>query len=178
MSTVAAAELRFDVDETIALVRQRFGADFDAGVAVRLHEMADGWPLGLQLALAVAAADRDPQAAAEALLRQSGSLQHRLVGMLLANLDPADLAFLVRLSVLEDLTPALAAAVGAEADAAGRLRRIAATTRGQVETTAAGWCVRASAAHGPAIDRLRITLTAAAALALSRVAILKPVSEV
>jgi LuxR family maltose regulon positive regulatory protein len=127
-ATVAAAELRFDVDETIALVRQRFGADFDAGVAVRLHEMADGWPLGLQLALAVAAADRDPQAAAEALLRQSGSLQHRLVGMLLAHLDPADLAFLVRLSVLEDLTPALAAAVGAERDAAARLRRIAATT--------------------------------------------------
>ena len=126
--TVGPAELRFDVDETIGLVRQRFGADFDVGVAARLHEMADGWPLGLQLALAVVAADRNPQAAAEALLRQPGSLQHRLVGMLLANLDPADLALLDRLSVLDFLTPGLAAAVGGTPDAGESLRRIAATT--------------------------------------------------
>ena len=37
-----------------------------------LHEMADGWPLGTQLVLAVTAADRHPRAAAEALLRQKG----------------------------------------------------------------------------------------------------------
>ncbi len=127
-ATIGAADLRFDVDETIALVRQRFGADFDPGLAVRLHEMADGWPLGIQLVLAVMAADRQPQAAAEALLRQSGHLRERLVGILLANLDPVDLTFLTRLSVLEDFTPALAAVVGEAPDAAERLNRIAATT--------------------------------------------------
>ena len=148
---VGAADLRFDVDETIALARQRFGADFDAGVAVRLHEMADGWPLGLQLALAVMAADRDPQAAAEALLRQSGSLQHRLVGMLLGNLDPVDLAFLVRLSVLEDLTPALAAAVDGAPDAGERLRRIAAATPVLVAGEHGDWL----RLHGLAREALR-----------------------
>ena len=91
-ATVGPSDLRFDVDETIELVRQRFGADFDPAIAVRLHEMADGWPLGIQLVLAVMAADRDPRAAAETLLRQKGPLHHRFVALLLANLDPSDLA--------------------------------------------------------------------------------------
>ena len=127
-ATVGPSDLRFDVDELIELVRQRFGADFDPGIAVRLHEMSDGWPLGIQLVLAVMAADRDPRAAAETLLKQKGPLHHRFVALLLANLDPSDLALLTRVSVLEDFTPALAAAATGAADAAERLRRIAATT--------------------------------------------------
>lgn len=125
---VGPSDLRFDADETIELVRRRFGADFDPGLAVRLHEMADGWPLGIQLVLAVMMADRDPRAAAAGLLRQKGQLHRRLIGLLLANLDPSDLAFLTRVSILEDFTPALAAAVAGSPDAAERLRRIAATT--------------------------------------------------
>jgi LuxR family transcriptional regulator, maltose regulon positive regulatory protein len=126
--TVAASDLRFDVDETIELVRQRFGPDFDPGTAVRLHEMADGWSLGIQLVLAVMAAERDPWAAAERLLRQKGHLHHRLIGLLLANLDPADLALLTRVSVLDDFNPALASVVSGVPDAAERLRQIASST--------------------------------------------------
>lgn len=127
-ATVGAADLRFTLDETIALIRQRFGSEFDAGLAVRLHEIADGWPLGLQLMLAVMAGDRDPRAAAEALLAETGPLRDRLVGMMFANLDPADLALLTQLSVVDDFSPALAAAVGGAPDAAERLRRVAAAT--------------------------------------------------
>ena len=39
------------------------------------------------------------------------ALHHRFVALLLANLDPSDLALLTRVSVLEDFTPALAAEV-------------------------------------------------------------------
>ena len=127
-ATVGPSDLQFGVDETIELVRQRFGADFDPGIAVRLHEMADGWPLGSQLVLAVMAADRDPRAAAETLLRQKGAVHHRFIALLLANLDPADLAFLTGVSILDDFNPALGAAVTGSPDAAERLRRIAATT--------------------------------------------------
>jgi hypothetical protein len=55
-------------------------------------------------------------------------------------------------------------------------RPIARTARGEAEMTAAGWCVRVpSAALAQAIDRLRITLTAAGGVAttLARVAILE-----
>ena len=147
----APSDLRFDVDETIELVRQRFGADFDPGIAVRLHEMADGWPLGIQLVLAVMAADRDPRAAAEALLRQKGPLHHRFVALLLANLDPADLAFLTSVSILDDFNPALAAAVTGAPDAAERLRRIAAATPVLVAGEQSDWM----RLHALARDALR-----------------------
>ncbi|HRO09913.1 LuxR C-terminal-related transcriptional regulator [Amaricoccus sp.] len=127
-ATVGASDLRFEVDEAIALVRQRFGADFDPGIAVRLHEMADGWPLGLQMVVAVMAADRDPRAAAQSLLRQKGELHQRFSSLLLANLDPADRAFLERVSIVDGFSPALAATVAGAPDAAERLRRIACTT--------------------------------------------------
>jgi LuxR family maltose regulon positive regulatory protein len=148
---VDAMDLRFDVDEAIALVRQRFGADFDPGIAVRLHEMADGWPLGLQLVLAVMAADRDPRAAAQALLRQKGELHQRFATLLLANLDPADLAFLERVSILDDFSPALAAAVTGAPDAAERLQRIGSTTPVLVAGEQSDW-VRL---HALACDALK-----------------------
>lgn len=71
-ATVGPQDLRFDASESIELVRLRFGADFDSNAAVRLHEMADGWPLGIQLMLAVMASGREPRAAAEGLLQQKG----------------------------------------------------------------------------------------------------------
>ena len=89
-ATVAASDLRFDVDETIELVRQRFGPDFDPGTAVRLHEMADGWSFGIPArsrrdgGRARSVGGRGEAAQAE------GPLHHRLIGLLLANLDPAD----------------------------------------------------------------------------------------
>lgn len=148
---IGATDLRFTLDETIALIRQRFGAEFDAGLAVRLHEHADGWPLGLQLVLSVMAGDREPRTAAEALLRETGQLRNRLVGMMLANLDPADLAFLTRLSVVDDFTPALAAAIAEAPDAAERLGRLAATTPVLVAVEQGDW----SRLHALAREALR-----------------------
>ena len=158
-ATVGPSDLRFDVDETIELVRQRFGADFDPAIAARLHEMADGWPLGIQLVLAVMAADRDPRAAAETLLRQKGPLHQRFVALLLANLDPSDLAFLTSVSILDDFNPALAAAVTGAPDAAERLRRIAAATPVLVAGEQSDWM----RLHALARDALRDRFGALAA---------------
>ena len=44
--------LRFRLEETIGLARARFGTRIDADTAAQLHELTEGWPLGLQLALA------------------------------------------------------------------------------------------------------------------------------
>jgi hypothetical protein len=62
-----------------------------------------------------------------------------------------------------------------EARASGETawRPVVRATRGQAQLTAAGWCIRMPAAAGAQpVDRLRITLTAAGALTLTRVAIL------
>ena len=44
------AQLCFSLDDTLELVRSRFGAGVSRDAAARLHDVAEGWPLGLQLA--------------------------------------------------------------------------------------------------------------------------------
>ncbi|MGU4704107.1 LuxR family transcriptional regulator, partial [Burkholderia cepacia] len=60
--TLAGADwLRFTLDETIALVGARFAQRVDADACARLFERVDGWPLGLQLAMAAMARSADPR---------------------------------------------------------------------------------------------------------------------
>lgn len=117
--------LRFTFAETIDLARQRLGERFDADDAARLHELSEGWPLGLQLMLALAGAAADPHAEVAAIAAHGSAPHDHVVGRLLAQLASDDAAFLVRISVLDLLHPALCAAACGEADAAARLARIA-----------------------------------------------------
>jgi LuxR family maltose regulon positive regulatory protein len=123
-AAVGAAALRFQFDETIALVRGRFGAGIDTDTSARLHELTDGWPLGLQLALAAIARGTDPRAAINAMATRAGELHGHFVGVLLANLDPEDAAFLTRIAVVDQLHPDLCQAVTGASDAAERLARL------------------------------------------------------
>jgi len=125
---VGPAQLRFHLDETIELVRARFGTRVDRDAAARLHDMAEGWPLGLQLALSVMAAGSDPQAELSTMAARGSGLRGQLVNLLLSNLDPADVAFLTRIAVLDSLHPELCRTVAQAADAAERLARLARET--------------------------------------------------
>jgi len=125
---IGPAELSFRLDETIELVRARFGTRVDRDTAARLHELAEGWPLGLQLAVTVMAAGGDPQAEVSVPSAQGGVLHDRFVNLLLANLDGADVAFLTRIAILDLLHPELCAAVAHTADAGERLARLARDT--------------------------------------------------
>ena len=93
-------------------MRARFGARVDREPVARLHELTEGWPLGLQLALSVMAArqrsagrGRGDGGASAARCATSSS------NLLLANLDPADVAFLTRIAILDNLHPELCRAV-------------------------------------------------------------------
>ena len=127
-TVVGPAHLRFQLDETIELVRGRFGARVDRDAAARLHELAEGWPLGLQLALLVMAAGSDPQTEISAMAAQGGALRDQFVGLLMANLDPADVVFLTQISILDQLHPKLCRTVTQAADAVERLARLARDT--------------------------------------------------
>jgi LuxR family maltose regulon positive regulatory protein len=138
--TVVAPELlRFQLDETIELVHGRFGSRVDRDAVARLHEQVEGWPLGLQLALSVMAASSDPQAEITAMARHGSALRDRFVNLLLANLDPADVAFLTRIAMLDDLHPALCSVVTQADDAPERLHRMASDTPVFVASEASDW---------------------------------------
>ncbi len=130
--SLGPTHLCFDLDETIELVRGRFGARVDRDAVARLHELAEGWPLGLQLALSVMAAGSDPQAEVSAMAAQGGALahplRHQFVNLLLSNLDPSDVAFLTRIAALDFLHPELCRIVAKAADASERLARLARDT--------------------------------------------------
>ncbi len=125
---IGPAELSFRLEETLELVRARFGTRVDRDAAARLHELAEGWPLGLQLALSVMAAGGDPQAEISVPSTQAGVLHDRFVNLLLANLDAADVAFLTRISILDLLHAELCGSVAKISDAGERLARLARDT--------------------------------------------------
>ena len=121
---VGPALLRFRLDETIELVRSQLGTRVDNDTAARLHELTEGWPLGLQLALSVIAGGSDSRAAVAGLAAHGGGLRNHFVDVLLARLDPDDAAFLTRISILDHLHADLCAAVSGAADAQERLARL------------------------------------------------------
>ncbi|MFO1268240.1 MAG: hypothetical protein U1F25_16905 [Rubrivivax sp.] len=127
-AALGPAQLRFQLEETLELVRARFGSRVDRDAAARLHELAEGWPLGLQLAMSAMSAAADPQAEIANMVARGGSLRDRFVDLLLANLEPADAGFLTRIALLDHLHPALCAAVVPDAGAEARLARLARDT--------------------------------------------------
>lgn len=127
-TVVGPAQLRFQLDETIELVRARFGTRVDRDAVARLHELAEGWPLGLQLALSVMAAGTDPQAEISVIASRGGALRETFVSLLLANLDPSDVDFLVRISILDHLHPDLCGEPATSESVADRLARLARDT--------------------------------------------------
>jgi len=138
-AAVGTAMLRFQLDETIALVRARFGARINADTCARLHELTEGWPLGLQLVLAAIARGADPRAAANAIAAHTGELHDHFVGVLLANLDPDDTDFLTRIAVVDQVHPALSCALTGASDAEDRLARLARDTPLFVAVESSDW---------------------------------------
>jgi LuxR family maltose regulon positive regulatory protein len=125
---VGPPQLRFQLDETTELVRSRCGDRVDRDGAARLHELTEGWPLGVQLALSVMAAGGDPRVEMSAMAAHGGALHGQLVNLLLANLDSADVAFMTRIAILDLLHPELCRTVTLADDAGERLGRLARDT--------------------------------------------------
>ena len=125
---IGTETLRFTLDETLALARQRLGTRIDADIAARLHEKTEGWPLGLQLTLSAVAHGADPTALINAMAAGVGEVHDRFVDLLVANLRPDDAAFLARIALVDNLHPDLCDALTGSNDAADRLARLARET--------------------------------------------------
>ena len=121
---VATEQLRFRLDETLDVVRSRYGTRVDTDSCARIHEIVEGWPLGLQLALAALDAGEDPRTLVEAMSARTGSYPERLLGAFLQKLGAEDTAFLTRISIADLLHPDLCSALTDLPDSGDRLARL------------------------------------------------------
>lgn len=147
-TTVGVETLRFTLEETIDLVRNRIGAKADADTCARLHEMTEGWPLGLQLVLAAMERGSDLRSLVGP---HSPDSRNQLVEALTAKLAPEDVSFLTRVAVVDQLHPDLCIALTGDMDAPQRLARLARETPIFVIGEDSEW----SRLHLLALDALR-----------------------
>lgn len=152
--SIGVETLRFHLEETLTLVRNRFGSKVDADTGARLHEMTEGWPLGLQLALSAMERGGDPRAVIDALSAGAGDQRDSLVSTLMARLEPLDMEFLTRIAVVDLLHPDLCRTLSGLPDAAERLARLSRDTPVFVLGDNSEWC----RLHTLARDSLRTRL--------------------
>lgn len=122
--SIDAETLRFRFDETLELVRNRFNKKISNDTAAKIHELTEGWPLGLQLALTVVGSASDPETELSLLSSHGSRLREHLLTRLLSNLAAPDLEFLTRISILDLLHPELCQFVSGVQDARERLERM------------------------------------------------------
>ena len=117
-----ADALRFRLEETLAVITARFGSRADSDACVRLHELTEGWPLGLQLAVATIEKSPSLSEAIAEFSVHTGDIQRYFVASLVDHLPPALAQFLIRISFVDALRPDLCQAITGRADAADLLQ--------------------------------------------------------
>ncbi|HKU00839.1 MAG TPA: LuxR C-terminal-related transcriptional regulator [Paraburkholderia sp.] len=137
---VGPEALRFRFDETISLIRSRFGTRVNADDCARVHECTDGWPLGLQLALAAMDRAGDPCRVIDAMSTHSGTLRDHFVTGLMSALSREDSEFLTRISIANAIHPDLCCVLSADPRAAEQLARLVRETPFFTTAENAAWC--------------------------------------
>lgn len=132
-------DLRFDLAETSTWLRSVFGERIDADGCARLHELTEGWPLGLKLAAATIGERSDVREAIQKISARSRDFDSYFVESLIAGLPVDEAAFLIRIAAVDLVHPQLCAAVTQHPDAAGLLASLARRTPIFIESTQADW---------------------------------------
>lgn len=125
---IGSKQLQFDLDETFNLLTQRLGSQATMGLAARLQELNEGWPMGLQLALTALEQASDPEQALQNFSRSGDETTQQLLSGFLTSLPPALADFVLRCSLLDALHPELCAAITEHIDAAQALELLRSDT--------------------------------------------------
>lgn len=124
LTVVGVDDLRLRLDDSVEILNRRFGDRITLDDCVHLHELTEGWPIGLQMAASTI--ERAPQlgAAIADLSARRGDLERFFLESLLSQL-PSELGdFLIRCSMLESMSPELCAAVAETTAASAHLERL------------------------------------------------------
>lgn len=123
-ASLDADDLRLQLAETTALLQARFGDRADADHCARLHQLTEGWVLGLQLAMV--SIDKAPgfKDAVAACLSHKGDIRRFFVDSLLQRLDKPEMDFLVAVSFVDALHPQLCEAITGLTESAIVLNRL------------------------------------------------------
>ena len=139
LASVELQELRLSQEETLGFLRARFGARLSLDDAVRLHQLTEGWPLGLQLAAAAIERAADLATVIRDLGGRRGDIQRYFVESLIARLPRREADFLVRVSILELINADVCAAVLGAPDAVEVLDAVARELPVVTESEDRGW---------------------------------------
>lgn len=131
--------LRFRIDETVAVLASRFGDSLDIDLRVELHELTEGWPLGLQLAVAAIERSTGPERAIQELKACTGDVQRYFVDSLVAKLKPEQIDFLTCIALPENLHPELCSALSSDPRAGERMAELCASTPIFAEGQGSDW---------------------------------------
>ena len=127
-ATIQTKQLRLELDESIAILDKRFGRRLALDDCVRLHEVTEGWPIGLQLAASSIEREDDLHAAVEALSARRGDLERYFIESLFDRLPRPVEEFMTRIAILDELNPELSEVVTGSSSAAAYLDQLASDT--------------------------------------------------
>jgi LuxR family maltose regulon positive regulatory protein len=125
---ITTESLRFTLPETIALLQERFGNRLDRDACAKLHELSEGWPLGLQLAIASVEKSPNLRQMLELAAARTGDIRQYFVDSLMAHLRHELQDFLVRIAIVDRIHPALCEVLTARADASTMLEELRTST--------------------------------------------------
>jgi LuxR family maltose regulon positive regulatory protein len=137
--TVTAIDLRLTVEESARVVGLQMACKPESNLAARLHELSGGWPLGLQLIVSALRGNPDPNAVAEVIAIESGDIARYFRQCLDGRLSLELMHFLLQISVVDFVTPALCVFLTEREDAEQVLRELCLVTPLFGEATADGW---------------------------------------
>lgn len=117
-------DLRLQLEESMAILEKRFGSRLSLDECVRLHEATEGWPIGLQLAVATIEPESDLSAAINSLSGRHGDIERYFIESLFSRLSPAVADFLTRIAILDRMSAQMCEAVTGCAAAAAYLDQL------------------------------------------------------
>ncbi|HEV2607228.1 MAG TPA: AAA family ATPase, partial [Xanthomonadaceae bacterium] len=104
-------DLRMQLEETMAILDKRFGPRLSLDECVRLHEATEGWPIGLQLAIATIEPESDLSAAINSLSGRHGDIERYFIESLFSRLSAPLAGFLTRIAILDRMDARMCEAV-------------------------------------------------------------------
>ena len=134
-----AEDLALTLEETVEVLEGKLGTPIDRDSCVRLYELTEGWPLGVQLAMSSVMKSANLSEAIAEFPARSGDLQHYFIQCLVDRLADDAAMFLADISCLHRVHPDLCRAVTANEESAALLGYLRDQTPIFIDETSSDW---------------------------------------